>query len=98
MVLAYFAKQERRENHGQLHLRGSRKVAARAIGVKGHHAQRDILFAQHVPNLPQHFLDANIRARIARAVISREKKFQFLARLPGAARAKFPKRAGEFNV
>ena len=94
----HFAKQKRRIDVRKKYLARIAKIAAAPIQILGHHAEREIFLAQNAPNLPQHFLDANVRARVARAVVSRKEKFQLLAGLPGTSRAKLPKRAGEFDV
>ena len=93
MILVDFAKQERRESVGQMNLPRALEVALRAVETLRHHAEIDVICAENVPHLPQHFLHANIGAGVARAVVAGKQQLQFLARRPALAQAEHPAEA-----
>ena len=90
VVLPHFAEKERRINVGQMHLLRPLEVTACAVEVLRHHAERDILSAEHMANLTDHLLHAHIGAGIARPVVARKEQLQLFARSPTAAETEHP--------
>src|SRR4029077_13058603 len=97
MIVAPFAEQERWKNIGQVDLARAREIAAAAIEVLSHHAEVAVAGAEDVAHLPQHFLDTNVGAGVARAVVSSEEQPQLFPGLPAAAESKHPADAPNFN-
>ncbi len=73
-----------------MHLPGALEISLREFEVLTHHAELDPLRAQDVPDLAKHFVDANVGAHVAGAVISRKEQLQFFAWPPGLASAQHP--------
>ena len=98
VILANFAEEKGRKNVGKKNLLSAFEIALGAIEVLSHHAEIHVFRAENVANLAEHFVDANVGAGIARAVVAGEKQFQFFARLPALAAAEHPLQAGQFDV
>ena len=97
MILAGFAVKEWRKNVGEKNLLCACEVAFGAVEILGHDAEIDVFRAEHVTDLAEHFVDANIGAGVAGAVVAGEEKFKFFAGLPARAAAHHPLQTGEFD-
>ena len=97
MVLAGFAVKKWRKNVRQKNLFGAVEIALGAVKILGHHAEVDVFRAKDVANLAKHFIDADVGAGIARAVVACEEKLEFFAGLPARAAAHHPLQTGEFD-
>ena len=75
MVGVHFAEEERRVDIRQVHLPGAVEVALGAVEILSHHAEVDVFGAEDMANLTQHFLDADVAAGVAGAVVSGEEQF-----------------------
>ena len=74
MILPHLAKEKGREDVGQTHLPRALKISFGAFNILGHHAEIDLVRSEHMPDLPQHFLNAHIAASVPGAVVSREEQ------------------------
>ncbi len=97
VALAYFAMQKRREHIGEVNLARVAKIAAREVEILRHHAEPNVFRAEDSSNLPQNFLNAQIGARVAHAVVACAEQTQLLARLPRLAGSKHPAELIEFD-
>src|SRR5262249_53390200 len=95
MVLASFAIKERRKNVRKENLTRAFEVALRAVETLRHHAEVHMLCAENVADLADHFVDAHVRAGVARAVVAGKQQLEFFARTPLSAAAEHPLQAGE---
>jgi hypothetical protein len=97
MILAGFAVEEWRKNIGEKNLLCAREVAFGAIEILRHDAEIDVFRAEDMADLPEHLVDANIGAGVARAVVAGEEKFEFFAGLPAGPATHHPLQAGDFD-
>src|SRR6476660_1715672 len=97
MILASFAIEEGRENVGEKNLAGALEVAFGAVEAVRHHAEIHVFSAEQVADLAQHFVDANIGAGVARAVIAGEEESEFFTGRPLFAASQHPLQAGELD-
>src|SRR5262249_61837692 len=93
MVLASFAIKERRKNVRKENLTRAFEVALRAVETLRHHAEVHMLCAENVADLADHFVDAHVRAGVARAVVAGKQQLEFFARTPLSAAAEHPLQA-----
>ncbi len=97
VIGAHFAVEKRRKHVRQVHLPRAREISARQVEILRHHAEVDVLRAEHVPHLPDHFLHAHVAAGIARAVVAGKEQAQFFGGGPALAEAEHPAEAGDFD-
>src|SRR5271155_119999 len=86
------SRQKRRIKIGQMQLSRVPKITARELEILSHHGKRKIRRIENAPHLPQNFFDAHVRSSISRPVVPCEKQFELLARSPGLARSKHPRK------
>src|SRR5215469_3797941 len=98
MMLRHFIEQEGRKNIWKMNLSGAFEVPFRELEDLAHYAEVDALRAQNMPDLPDHFLDANIRTHVPRAVVSGKQKFQLFTWLPRLVAAKHPAHLGALDI
>src|SRR5215467_3344928 len=80
-----------------MHLSCAFEVSFGTVKALCHHAEVDMLRAQHVPHLPQHFLHAHIASRVARPVVPGKEQLQLFARAPTLAESEHPTKAADFD-
>src|SRR5262249_22630245 len=97
MVLARFAIKEWRGKIPQKKLFWSFEIASRAVKVLRHYAEVNVLRTKNVANLANHFVDASVRASVARAVVAGKKEAQLLAGLPARSAAEHPLQARQLD-
>ncbi len=83
MMLGALLEEKLREHHRQLDLPRSAEVSGRQLTVDRHHRQLEIVVADHVTELPDHLLDANISAGVPGADVAGECELERLAGSPG---------------
>ena len=92
-LLADFRVQERREDVGQMHLPRVAEISAGEIEILGHDAEGDVFGAEDAADLADHFLDANVGAGVARAVVTGEEQLQVCRQVSTACRRRASIRA-----
>ncbi len=97
VVLWNLVVQERREHWRQHHLARVAEVAFAQLEVLAHDRELDAFFAQDVPHLAQHLLDAYVRAGVARAVVTGEQELQARSRRPRLTPAQHPTHLGQLD-
>src|SRR5690242_11708973 len=97
VILPHLSGQEGRKDIGEINLSRALEVAAGAVETLRHYAEIDICGAEHVPHLPQHFLDAHVRSGVARTVVARKEQPQFFAGHPATPQAKCPGQSPDFD-
>src|SRR5712692_10973005 len=94
VVLPHFSEEKWRVNVRETDLPRALEIAIGPVEVLRHHAEIDLIRTQHVPYLPQHFLNAHVAAGIARAVIAGEEQLQFFGRRPALSEPQHPTEPG----
>src|SRR5580692_1038917 len=93
----HLAKQKWRKHIRQMHLPRAVKISLGQLEILRHHAEVGILRAQHMPDLPDHFVHTHIASGIPRTVVTGKQQFQFFARSPTLPQPKDPAESSDFN-
>ena len=73
VIFASLAVEERRKDIGEKNLLCTFEIPFGAVEILRHHAEVDVFRAENVTDLTQHFVDAHVRACIARTVVASKK-------------------------
>ena len=73
------------------------EIACRTFEILRHDAEVDVIRAEDVADLAEHFLDAHVGAGVARTVVACEEEAKFFAGCPAAAETEHPGEAADFD-